>query len=357
MNVIRNINQNARRELFTIRRESEAPMEHPENQLHIPVMVAESCEWLSLAPGARVIDATFGLGGHTSAFLQKIGANGRVLGLDRDPQALSLAREKFKNEPRVRIHAARFSQIAEAVEENLQFLGAPRVDAVFFDFGVSSLQLDDASRGFSFQRDGLLDLRMSQSEHTRTAADIVNSMPVEELANILYEYGEERASRRVARAIADARNRARITHTLQLAEIVKNAVPFSKADAGRIHPATRTFQALRIVVNGELDEIETGLAAALRLLAPGGRVVALSYHSMEDRIVKLQFREAASGSFNILTKKPVEPGDAEIAENPRSRSARLRAIERLASGAAKSRNKYSQFSNIHKNASGTEERG
>lgn len=316
-------------------------------RLHIPVMVAESIEWLNLQIGDAVLDLTFGLGGHTRAFLTKIGDAGRVVGLDRDERALEISKGYFTNEPRVRLCKARFSQIMEVAGSEAEFLGARR-RAIFMDLGVSSMQLDDASRGFSFQNDGKLDLRMSPDEKTPTAAEIVNSRSEEDLADMIYQFGEERASRRVARAIVEARRRSKITTTLQLAEIVRKAVPFSKADAGRIHPATRTFQALRIVVNREMEELEAALDAALELLTPGGRLAVLSYHSIEDRIVKLKFKEAEEGDYCILTKKPVPPGDAEVNENPRSRSAKLRAIERAAGPVVKTKNKYSKFK---KNAS------
>ncbi|MBI3819603.1 MAG: 16S rRNA (cytosine(1402)-N(4))-methyltransferase RsmH [Planctomycetes bacterium] len=306
-------------------------------------MVAESQAALLLKPNARVVDATFGLGGHASAFLNILGQDGRLLGLDRDERALSLATTKFINEPRVQLCKARFSEIAEQVAAHAAFFGADALDAIFFDLGVSSLQLDDTERGFSFQRDAALDLRMSRDERVPSAADVVNTMDEEALANVIYQYGEEHASRRVARAIVEARQRARIARTLELAEIVKKAVPYSRADAGRIHPATRTFQALRIYVNGELDELNVGLDAALELLAPGGRLAVLSYHSLEDRIVKLKFRDAETRGFAILTKKPLVPGDSEIAENPRSRSARLRAIERPAVARPVSKNKYAHL--------------
>ncbi|MFN0207232.1 MAG: 16S rRNA (cytosine(1402)-N(4))-methyltransferase RsmH [Planctomycetota bacterium] len=317
---------------------------------HIPAMVIEVRAGLAVRANYRIIDVTEGYGGHTAALAEDLGPGGRILGIDRDATAIEASRQRFANDPRIKIVKARISQLGGVIDNNREFLNISdeaaggAVDAVLFDLGVSSPQLDDPLRGFSFKKDGLLDLRMSPSESGPTAADLVNKLPENQLADILYQFGEEHASRRVARAIVTARARKPITTTLELAEIVKSAVPFSKADAGRIHPATRTFQALRIAVNSELDELEKGLSVAIARLAPGGRVAVLAYHSLEDRIVKLQFKDAAARDYQILTKKPVTPGAAEIADNPRSRSAKLRILERNADGAPKTKNKYANKS-------------
>ncbi|MBL8694205.1 MAG: 16S rRNA (cytosine(1402)-N(4))-methyltransferase RsmH [Planctomycetes bacterium] len=289
---------------------------------HIPVMSEETFTLLAIGPAAVVIDTTVGAGGHAAQALARLGPSGRLFGFDRDEHALELASARLGGDPRVALCCARFSELGKALDER----GVRQADGWMFDLGVSSMQLDEADRGMSFLRDGPLDLRMDPARGEETAADLVNRMREEPLANLIYELGEERASRRIARAIVEARRRQRITRTLQLAQIVKSAVPFSKADAGRIHPATRTFQALRIAVNHELEELEAGLEIALARLAPGGRVAVLSYHSLEDRIVKVRFRRAAQEGFEILTKRPLQAGDAEIAQNPRARSAKLRAL-------------------------------
>jgi 16S rRNA (cytosine1402-N4)-methyltransferase len=293
-------------------------------------MVEEVRLGLSLRPDCKVADVTEGFGGHTAALLVDLDADGRILGLDRDVSAVEYTKKRFASDPRVRVVTSRLSALEAAIDANRDFLqtGDGLLDAFLFDLGVSSPQIDDSSRGFSFQKEGSLDLRMSRDEGGPTAADLVNRLAERELADIIYQFGGERASRRVARAILEARAKKPITTTVELAEIVKKAVPFSKADAGRIHPATRTFQALRIVVNAELDELEQGLAAAIRRLAPGGRVAVLAYHSLEDRIVKYQFREAALHGCRIITKKPVVASEGEVSANPRARSAKLRILER-----------------------------
>jgi 16S rRNA (cytosine1402-N4)-methyltransferase len=297
---------------------------------HEPVLAAELVELLALREGARIADLTVGAGGHAAAILAKAGTTARLLGLDRDGRALALAGARLGGDARARLVKARFAELAAAAAEALSE-PAPAFDAVVLDLGVSSMQLDDARSGFSFQKEGPLDLRMGPEEGGLTAADVVNTASERELADLIYRFGEERASRRIARRIVEERARVKITSTTRLAEIVRACVPYSKADARRIDPATRTFQALRIAVNGELEELEAGLDAALAALAPRGRLAVISYHSLEDRIVKHRFRAAAeAGEYTILTKKPVRPGDEETRVNPRSRSAKLRVIERSA---------------------------
>ncbi|MEN6479663.1 MAG: 16S rRNA (cytosine(1402)-N(4))-methyltransferase RsmH [Anaerolineales bacterium] len=305
--------------------------------LHTPVLLAEVLTWLALKPGGLYIDATVGLGGHAAAILNACGPDGRLLGIDADPQALALARERL----------APFGDRAllrQGWNRDLPTLAADAgwsaVDGVLFDLGVSSLQLDDAARGFSFQQDGPLDMRMSPQAEV-DAAQIVNTWPERELADILYTYGEERYARRIAAAIV----RERPLHTTaELAAVVRRAIPGGHAPQ-RIDPATRSFQALRIAVNGELEYLEQALTGAVRLLRPGGRLVVIAFHSLEDRIVKQYLaREARDcicppripqcvcghkATVRLLTHKPVRPSDAEAAANPRSRSARLRAAERL----------------------------
>jgi 16S rRNA (cytosine1402-N4)-methyltransferase len=302
---------------------------------HVPVLYNEVMAWLEPAAGRSYIDATVGLGGHAEGILEQSSPDGRLLALDADPEALRRAQERL----------ARFGQRVVFVQGRHQDLGRmarqhgfDRVDGILLDLGVSSLQLDDPARGFSFQAEGPLDMRMGP-EVERTAEEIVNSWPEQELARIFFEYGEERQSRRVARAICARRP---LRNTRELAELVAGVVGYS----GRIHPATRTFQALRIAVNDELASIEAVLPQAVELLAPGGRLAVIAFHSLEDRIVK-QFilRESQDcvcpprmprcvcehvASLRRLTKKPVRPTEEETDSNPRSRSARLRVAERLA---------------------------
>ena len=297
--------------------------------LHIPVLLEESLEYLNLRPGAVVVDATLGLGGHSAEIARRLGPTGRLIAFDRDEEAMNLAKARFATlagelgsaMPAVEFVARPFSEMAEVV--NPQSL-----DALLADFGVSSLQLDQAQRGFSFRADGPLDMRMDARSEL-TAEQVVNQADEEDLANLIYESGEERRSRRIARAIVRARP---ITTTAELARIVSAEAPPIKGE--KIHPATRTFQALRIRVNDELGEIQSLLQLVSRsaesLLKPGGRVVLISFHSLEDRLVKDSFREAANdGVLKILTKKPIVAREQEALRNPRSRSAKLRAAEKV----------------------------
>ena len=279
---------------------------------HDPVMVREVIGFL----GGRgtVLDMTLGAGGHAEALL---GAGvDRLVGVDRDPSALALARDRLASfGDRFRSIQARFSEIGEEAVE-----GA--VDGILYDLGVSSMQLDRAERGFSFREDGPLDMRMG--DEGPTAADLVNGLTEGELADLIFEYGQETKSRRIANAIVRARSRSQIETTDQLAGIVVGAVG---RRPGGPHPARRTFQALRIAVNRELEELAASLPQAVDLLAPGGRVVVIAYHSLEDRVAKRTFRD--DERLEILTKKPLQPSQDEVRENPRARSAKLRAAERV----------------------------
>ncbi|HIE47408.1 TPA: 16S rRNA (cytosine(1402)-N(4))-methyltransferase RsmH [Candidatus Bipolaricaulota bacterium] len=283
---------------------------------HEPVLVREVVELLSPAPGKLICDATCGTGGHAEAILAR---GAELVGLDKDPQALALARERLaKFGPRARLLHADFRELREALAP----LGITEVHGILFDLGLSSLQLDSPARGFSFREDAPLDMRMDPCQDL-TAAELVNRLPEPELARILWEYGEERYARRIARAIVRARDKAPIRTTGELAHLVARCYPPGKH---RIHPATRTFQALRIAVNDELTALREGLAQAVPLLAPGGVVCVISFHSLEDRIVKHLFRaRAATGRLELLTKKPLRPSAEEVASNPRARSAKLRA--------------------------------
>jgi 16S rRNA (cytosine1402-N4)-methyltransferase len=287
---------------------------------HTPVLVEEALRWLRVEPGGTYVDATVGLGGHAVEIAARL-TSGRLIGLDRDAGALEIARERLKAyEGRVVLVQADFSRIDEVAQE----LNLPPLNGVLADLGVSSLQLDTAERGFSFRLAGPLDMRMD-SRMALTAADIVNETAEAELADLLYRLGEERDSRRIARAIVRARP---IRGTEHLATVVAGA----RTSRGRqkLHPATKTFLALRIAVNRELEELGQFLDRAPATLAPGGRWVVLSYHSLEDRMVKQEFRRlSGEGAVTVLTRKVIRPTEREIAANPRARSAKMRVAEKL----------------------------
>jgi 16S rRNA (cytosine1402-N4)-methyltransferase len=302
---------------------------------HVPVLLKEAIDFLAVRRGGTYIDATVGLGGHSLEIAKRLGAPGHLIGFDKDPAALGIARERLegvvgrsslvvgenqdqqRDWPTVELRHGSFADLANDVRR-------ATYDGILADLGVSSLQFSDAARGFSFQAEGPLDMRMNpQSEPT--AEQVVNQFDERELADLIYEFGEERRSRRIARAIVRSRP---ILTTAQLAAVISAAARSMKHE--RIHPATRTFQALRIFVNRELDDLRKLVEAAPQLLKPGGRLVVISFHSLEDRIVKDALREGAKqGHYKLLTKKPVTPGEEEIDRNPRARSAKLRAAERI----------------------------
>jgi 16S rRNA (cytosine1402-N4)-methyltransferase len=304
---------------------------------HVPVLLKEAIDFLAVKRGGTYIDATVGLGGHSYEIAKRLGAPGHLIGLDKDPAALKIAgvrlqasgvrtrvseaesREPEAEWPEITLLNRSFAEIAKGQKPG-------SVDGILADIGVSSLQLDDAARGFSFQADGPLDMRMDPRGE-RTAEQVVNHLDERQLADVIYEFGEERRSRRIARAICRSRP---IRSTAHLAEVISAAArPMNQAER-RIHPATRTFQALRIFVNRELDDLRALLAAAPKILKPGGRVVVISFHSLEDRIVKDAFREGTQGGyFRVLTKKPLTATEEESDRNPRARSAKLRAAERV----------------------------
>ena len=299
-----------------------------DNERHVPVLLQDAIRYLNVRPGGTYVDATLGLAGHAEAIARKLGGQGRLVAFDRDPEALerartrldALAQELGGEMPEVELHGEEFSALSLRVEE-------ASLDGLLADFGMSSLQLDDARRGFSFQADGPLDMR-ADPRRGITAEQVVNQADENDLANLIYEFGEERRSRRFARAIVRARP---ITTTAQLARVVSAAAPAMKSERVRhpIHPATRVFQALRIYVNAELNEIKALLAASVKLLKPGGRLVVISFHSLEDRLAKDALREGArSEVFEVLTRKPVVASDEETDRNPRARSAKLRAAQR-----------------------------
>ncbi len=299
---------------------------------HIPVLLKEIVEACAPEDGDILVDGTFGGGGYTKALLDA--ANCRVFAIDRDPDAIERGKQLSQTlDNRLHMLEGCYGDMAALVNQ--------KVNAVVLDIGVSSFQIDEADRGFSFREDGPLDMRMAQSGES--AADVVNGYEEKELADIIYKYGEERHSRRVAKAIVEARREESITTTGQLAKIVRSVVWQAK---DKIDPATRTFQGLRIYVNDELGELERGLEAAEKILLPGGRLVVVTFHSLEDRIVKKFFKERSGGNartnrympdtaqsgpqptFKLVTRKPIAPTDAECRENPRARSSKLRCAIR-----------------------------
>ena len=296
--------------------------------LHVPVLPQQVLDLLEIQPGSVVVDATLGLAGHGSAIARRLGATGTLIGFDRDPQAMQLQalREELGNAmPTVRLVPRPFSSAG-------QELAPTSLDVLFADFGVSSLQLDEPQRGFSFRHDAPLDMRMDTREG-ETAAQVVNQVDEEELADLIYEFGEERRSRRIARAIVRARP---ILTTAELANVISAAAPAMKGD--HLHPATLTFQAIRIRVNDELGEIRSLLESAPSLLKSGGRLGCISFHSLEDRLVKDALRSGAKdGIWEVVTRKPAVADEAEQQRNPRARSAKFRVAIRLAEGTKKHR--------------------
>jgi len=294
------------------------------SERHVPVLLQDAIQFLNVRAGSVIADCTVGLAGHAAEIARRLGPQGRLIGFDRDPEALELAKSRLdqvveelgSQAPQITLIGEAFSTVGSHVEPG-------SLDGILADFGVSSLQIDEARRGFSFMADGPLDMRQD-TRSGPTAAQVVNEANERELADLIYEYGDERRSRRIARAIVRGRP---ISTTGQLSRIVASAAPAMKQD--KIHPATRTFQALRIYVNRELDEIKALLEAAPKLLKPSGRLVVISFHSLEDRIAKDILREYAhKGIMQALTKKPATASEEETDRNPRSRSAKLRAAER-----------------------------
>jgi 16S rRNA (cytosine1402-N4)-methyltransferase len=289
---------------------------------HVPVLLKEAIDFLNVRRGGTYIDATVGLGGHSYEIAKLLGAPGHLIGLDKDPAALGIAQAKLTGYdfPRVTLLQCSFAEVGERFSKNF-------ADGILADIGVSSLQLQDTARGFSFQAEGPLDMRMDPRSE-RTAEQVVNHLDERELADVIYEFGEERRSRRIARAIVRSRP---IRSTAHLADVISAAARPMNSESRRIHPATRTFQALRIFVNRELEDLRALLEAAPRILKPGGRVVAISFHSLEDRIIKDAFREGSIKDkyFRVLTRKPVTASEEEQDRNPRARSAKLRAAERI----------------------------
>ena len=296
---------------------------------HVPVLAEAVVRYAVPSPGARsVIDCTVGAGGHAAALLRALGPTGRLLGIDRDPDALRLAADRLASfGDQVRLVHGNFAELGEIVTQS----GWGPSDAVVYDFGLSSMHVDRPERGFSYQHDAPLDMRMDTTAPL-SAYDVVNTYDERQLARVIRSYGEERWASRIAEFIVAARKRRPIATTGDLVEVIRAAVPSAARRVGP-HPARRTFQALRLEVNKELEAIQASLPQASAELSPGGRLVALSYHSGEDRLVKRFMREEASGEaprLRLLTRKPERPSEEEIARNPRASAARLRAAERLA---------------------------
>ena len=312
--------------------------------LHVPVLLHEVMHYLAPRPGGRYLDGTVGLGGHSMALLEASGGRAELIGLDRDPEALARASERLAGFAGVRLLNLRYSRFAEALAE----AGWDGLDGALLDLGVSSLQLDEPERGFSFLADGPLDMRMGTADGAAPASSLVNRASFERLRELIGRLGEEPLCGRIARFIVSEREKQPFETTRQLAECVERAYPAKMRATARRHPATRTFQALRMAVNQELEELEAFLADIVDHLRPGGRVAVISFHSLEDRLVKRAFRDEEKGCLcpprqpsctcgrvarlRVLTRKPVVPGEDECLANPRARSAKLRAAERLAPG-------------------------
>jgi len=297
---------------------------------HIPVMAKEVLFWLVRVDSQTYLDCTVGYSGHAEKLLEASGSNTRLIGLDRDIAAIAASRERLARfGDRVLLIHGHFVNLKQHLAAN----GIGQVDGILFDLGVSSMQLEEPARGFSFQVNGPLDMRLDQSKGV-TAAELVNQWPETQLADTIFQYGEERYSRRIARAIVQARERHPLSTTKELVSVIERAVP-ANYRYGRIHYATRTFQAFRIAVNQELDCLEPALVDAIDVLSPGGRLCVISFHSLEDRIVKHTFRKFSSknnSSLMVLTKRPQVPTSEESERNPRSRSAKLRAAQRISKG-------------------------
>ena len=292
---------------------------------HVSVLLQEAIDFLAIRRGGTYIDATLGLGGHSFEIAKRLGPQGHLIGFDKDTHALEQARQKLSevggDAPKITLLHASYADVTRHVPQQ-------SADGLLADLGVSSLQFGDPQRGFSFQAEGPLDMRMNPLSEL-TADQVVNHMREEDLANVIYEFGEERRSRRIARAIVRARP---IRTTAHLAQVISAALRSMKSHGAhqKIHPATKTFQAIRIYVNRELDDLKALMESAPKVLKPGGRLVVISFHSLEDRIVKDALREGAkAGIWNVLTRKPVEASEEERDRNPRSRSAKLRAAERI----------------------------
>lgn len=294
---------------------------------HIPVMMDEVMEHLAPRPGQVIVDATAGLAGHSEAIMTRMGESGTLVAIDRDETSLAQARQRLEGLPGTKhfMHG-NFSDLDTFLKE----LHIEQIDGILFDLGVSSYQLLDPERGFSFQEEGPLDMRLDRESYI-SAYDLINNLNEDEISHLLWSFGQERWHNRIAHRLVQERERHPIATTTELREIVMQSIPMRfRRHHYRIHPATRTFQAVRIAVNRELEVLESALSKAIGLLKPGGRICVISFHSLEDRIVKLEFRKAsAQGAIKLLTRKPLVPGREEMEHNPSSRSSKLRAAEKV----------------------------
>ena len=298
-----------------------------ERKYHIPVMLNEVLQYLNLSPGKTIVDATIGTGGHSQAILEQIMPGGKIIGIDRDEESLSVCRERL----------SKYGSACEFVQGNfvdidsiLGNLNIKKIDGVLFDLGISSFQLGDPHRGFSFQNEGPLDMRLDRSSYI-SAYDLVNNLNEDEISTLLWNFGQERWHNRIANLLVKERERQPISTTSQLANIVIRSIPNRyRHRYYRIHPATRTFQAVRIAVNRELEILESAIDKAIELLDEKGRICVISFHSLEDRAAKLSFRRAAlEGKIDIITPKPLVPAQSEVHANPASRSSKLRVAQRI----------------------------
>jgi len=297
------------------------------SQYHIPVMLNEVLNYLNPAPGKVFVDATIGTGGHSLALLERIMPGGRLIGIDRDEESLGIAKERLKGFGEACVFA--YSNFSD-IDSVLSGLKIGKVDGIIFDLGISSYQLDNPERGFSFQNEGPLDMRLDRNSYI-SAYDLVNNLNEEELSTLLWNFGQERWHNRIAHYLVEERQKHPIATTAQLADIVYKAIPYRQRFKNfRIHPATRTFQAVRIAVNRELEGLGLAVNKAVGFLNKGGRICVISFHSLEDRIIKFGFRQLSeAGEVGIITPKPLVPSESEVASNPASRSAKLRVAERL----------------------------
>ncbi|MCK9594602.1 MAG: 16S rRNA (cytosine(1402)-N(4))-methyltransferase RsmH [Candidatus Omnitrophica bacterium] len=299
-----------------------------EQEIHKPVMLMEVLEYLNPKPGQIIVDATLGMGGHSNRILQEISPEGRLIGIDRDQESIRLAQERIAalGQANAQFVYGNFSDI----DTLLKGLNVDSVDGILFDLGVSSFQLQNAERGFSFQSEGPLDMRLDRNSYI-CAYDLINNLNEEEISSLLWSFGQERWHNRIAHNLVMERQRHPISSTLELSRIVVNAIPPRYRQYHyRIHPATRTFQAVRIAVNRELEALESAIIKSIGLLKKGGRICIISFHSLEDRVVKHTFRKyQTEGTIKIITTKPLTPGSAETQDNPRSRSAKFRVAEKV----------------------------
>jgi 16S rRNA (cytosine1402-N4)-methyltransferase len=298
-----------------------------EEKLHVPVMLQEVLDFLKLAPGQTIVDATLGTGGHSLEILKRITPGGRLIGIDRDENSLTICRQRlveFKDS--IELVHANFAEL----DQVLANLGIQKIDGIVFDLGISSYQLHDAQRGFSFQEEGPLDMRLDKSSYI-SAYDLVNNLNENEISQILWNFGQERWHNRIAHLLVQERRNEPISTTKQLANLVMRAIPHRyRRSYYRIHPATRTFQAVRIAVNRELEILENAVKKAVDILGKQARIAVISFHSLEDRAIKHTFRAlCADGLINIITAKPLTPAPSEIEANPSSRSSKFRVAERI----------------------------